>query len=415
MKTILVNGWIFDAVDGRVKKNGAVILRDGIIEAVLPYQAPVDLSAADLVYDLAQLENACLLPGLIDTHVHLAFGGVDKREKSDNLQYQEIRYVHNGVVTLLSGVTTVRDCGAADNLDVNYKRALSRNMVPGPRTLICAQPIIATGGHCTYMGRQVDGPYEARKATREQLNKMVDFIKIMVTGGLTTPTGTPMDAQLTMDEISAVVEIAHMNHRQVSIHMEGGPALIPCIEAGIDTVEHGIYITREDVLCMKEHGTPYIPTLSGIRMIGLHGQEEAVPIDYLTVEKCLQASQRHRESFQMAMEAGLLIGAGTDFKHGMLGTELEVMVEYGMSAGDALLTATRNAARILCIADQAGTIEAGKRADLLVVSGDPSANISNIKNTRMVFQDGRLTVQDGLLVFPRQYLPEPVQAITNGK
>lgn len=166
---------------------------------------------------------------------------------------------------------------------------------------------------------------------------------------------------------------------------------------------------------MKEHNTPYIPTLSGIRMIGLHGHEEAVPIDYLTVEKCLQASERHRQSFQMAMDAGLLIGAGTDFKHGMLGTELEVMVEYGMSANDALLTATRNAAEILCIGDQVGTIEAGKRVDLLVVSGDPAANISNIKNTKMVFQDGELVVQDGLLVFPRQYLPEPMQAISNGK
>lgn len=415
MKTILINGTIFDAVDGKVRKNGAVVVQDQRIEAVIPYGEPVDLADTDLIYDLAEIQDGCILPGLIDAHVHLAFGGVDKREKSDNLQYQEIRYVHNGVVTLLSGVTTVRDCGAADNLDVNYKRALSRNMVPGPRVLICAQPIIATGGHCTYMGRQIDGPYEARKATREQLNKMVDFIKIMVTGGLTTPTGTPMDAQLTMDEISSVIEIAHMNDKHVCIHMEGGPALIPCIEAGVDTVEHGIYITKEDVMCMKEHRIPYIPTLSGIRMIGLHGAEESVPIDYLTVKKCLEATERHKKSFQMAMEAGLLIGAGTDYKHGMLGTELEVMVEYGMSAENALLTATRNAAKILRLENEVGTIEAGKIADFLIIKGDPVADITHVKNVSMVFQNGSMVVKDGLLVFPKQYFPEPVQSITNGK
>ena len=415
MRTIFKNGKIFDAVDGRVRENGAVIVRDGRIEAVIPDGVPVESLPDDCICDLAEEEDACLLPGLIDAHVHLAFGGVDKREKSDPMQYQEIRFVHNGVATLLSGVTTVRDCGAADNLDVYYKRALSRRMVPGPRILICAQPIIATGGHCTYMGRQVDGPYEARKATREQLNKMVDFIKIMVTGGLTTPTGTPMDAQLTMDEIASVIEIAHMNDKHVCIHMEGGPALIPCVEAGVDTVEHGIYITKEDVACMKEHGVPYIPTLSGIRMIGRHGAEEATPIDYLTVQKCSEALFRHRESFQMALDAGLLIGAGTDYKHGMLGKELEVMVEYGMTAGQALLTATRSAARILRLSDSIGTIEPGKTADLLIIKGNPVEDIRAVKNVRMVFQSGELTVKDGLLKFPESYLPEPLQSITNGK
>lgn len=415
MRTVLINGKIFDAVDGRVKENGAVVVRGDRIESVIPAGVPVGLLPDDRVYDLGEAGNACLLPGLIDAHVHLAFGGVDKREKSDPLQYQEIRFVHNGVITLLSGVTTVRDCGAADNLDVHYKRALSRHMVPGPRTLICAQPIIATGGHCTYMGRQVDGPYEARKATREQLNKMVDFIKIMVTGGLTTPTGTPMDAQLTMDEIVSVIEIAHMNDKHVSIHMEGGPALIPCVEAGVDTVEHGIYITGEDVACMKEHKVPYIPTLSGIRMIGRHGSEEATPIDYLTVKKCSEALARHRESFQMAMDADLLIGAGTDYKHGMLGKELEVMVEYGMSTAGALFTATRNAAEILRLGDSLGTIEPRKIADFLIVKGDPVEDIRNINNVHMVFQSGEMTVKDGLLKFPETYLPEPLQSITNGK
>lgn len=415
MRTFFINGTIFDAVDGTARKNGAVLVREGRIESVVPPGVPIDPAFGDQIYDLAEMEDACLLPGLIDAHVHLAFGGVDKREKSDNLQYQQMRFVHNGIVTLLSGVTTVRDCGAADNLDVCYKRALSRHMVPGPRTLICAQPIIATGGHCTYMGRQVDGPYEARKATREQLNKMVDFIKIMVTGGLTTPTGTPMDAQLTMDEITSVIEIAHMNDKHVCIHMEGGPALIPCVEAGVDTVEHGIYITKEDVACMKEHKVPYIPTLSGIRMIGEHGAEEPTPIDYLTVQKCSEALKRHRESFQMALDAGLLIGAGTDYKHGMLGKELEVMVEYGMSAAGALLAATRDAARILRLGDLTGTIEPGKAADLLIVRGNPASDIRNIHNVRMVFQNGELAVKDGLLKFPSSYLPEPLQSITNGR
>lgn len=414
MKTVFINGLLYDGVSDVVRSNTGVIVADGKIEKVFRPNEVYIPAPEDEIIDLAEIKNACLMPGLIDTHVHLAFGGVDKREKADNFQYQELRYLHNAVKTLLSGVTTVRDCGAAGKLDIFYRHAKSRNMVAGPRTLICAQPIIATGGHCTYMGRQIDGPYEAMKATREQVNKLVDFIKIMVTGGITTPTGTPMDAQMTIDEIKAVVDTAHMNHKYVSIHMEGGPALIPCIEAGVDTVEHGIYISRDDLICMKEHNVPLIPTLSGIRMIGLEGPNEPVPIDYLSVQKCLAAADRHRKSFEMAMEVGVLIGAGTDYKHGLLSKELEIMVEYGMSPENALATATRNAAKIIRMEDKIGTVEEGKIADLLVIEGDPLKNISSVEKVKMVFQSGEMTVKDGWLSFPTQYIPEPMQSITNG-
>lgn len=414
MKKVFINGSLYDGITDKIQKYSAVIVSEGKIEKVIFPPEQYIPEPEDDVIDLTSIPDACLMPGLIDTHVHLAFGGVDKREKADNYQYQEIRYVHNAIKTLLSGVTTTRDCGAAGKLDVFYRHAKSRNLVAGPRVLICAQPIIATGGHCTYMGRQVDGPIEAKKATREQINKLVDFIKIMVTGGLTTPTGTPMDAQMTMDEIKAVVDTAHMNHKYVSIHMEGGPALIPCVEAGVDTVEHGIYITRDDVMCMKEHNVPLIPTLSGIRLIGIEGPHEPVPIDYLTVKKCLAATETHRKSFEMAMEAGLLIGAGTDYKHGLLSKELETMVEYGMKPADALATATRNAARIIRMDDKIGTIEAGKIADLLVISGNPINSIDSVENVRMVFQSGEMTVKDGWLAFPTSYIPEPMQSITNG-
>ena len=411
MKTAIINGMIFDAVSGTTRKNGAVILEDGKILAVLENVREADSYSVEETIRLG--EEECLLPGLIDAHVHLAFGGVDKREKADSAPYRQMRFIQNGIINLMHGVTTLRDCGAADGLDINYKRALSRHITIGPHLHVCGQPLIASGGHCTYMGRQVDGPYEARKGTREQLDKMVDFIKIMVTGGISTPTGTPCTAQLKMDEIEAIIDIAHMNGKYVSVHLQGGDSLIPCVEAGVDTVEHGIFLTREGIDCMKRHGVYYIPTLSAIKMIADKGAEESVPLDHVSIEKAKAATAAHRESFLAAVEAGLVIGAGTDYKHGILANELETMVEYGWTAKDALLAATRNNAQILRIENRAGTIEAGKNADLLVVEGDPTQCVSHVRNVRMVFLDGERVVQDGMLAYPLTYLVEPIQSISN--
>jgi imidazolonepropionase-like amidohydrolase len=413
MKTIIQGGSLFDAVDGRVRKNGAVVVRNKRIEAVLPPGKPVRAEPDDIVFDLDDGQDACLLPGLIDTHLHLAHGGFDKREKSGREALLVTRFVHNGIKNLMNGITTVRDCGAANHMDVAYRKALSLNLVAGPRTYISGQPLIATGGHCTYMGRQVDGPYDAMRGTREQIEKMVDFIKIMVTGGLVSPTGTPTSAQLTMQEISAIVEVAHMNGKRVSVHLQGGPSLIPCVEAGIDILDHGIYLTDADVECLAKHGIPYIPTLAAIYLIAHEGEREVVPVDAMTVEKAKHAVEAHMRSFEKAVKAGLLIGAGTDYKHGILGVELELMTRGGFSTVQALNAATRDAARILGIDDRLGTIETGKIADFLVVKGDPVRDIRDVRNVRMVFQNGDLVVRDDMLRYPGSYISEPVQPVAN--
>lgn len=413
MKIIIKNGKIFDAVDGKIRDNGAVIINDQKIEAIAkPGEAYTD-SDADEVYDLSEFEDATLLPGLIDSHLHLAHSGFDKREKIGPPAYLITRFIQNGICQLMSGVTTVRDCGAAAGLDAIYKKAQTFNLIIGPRTYISGQPLIATGGHCTYMGRQVDGPYEAMKGVREQLDKMVDYIKIMVTGGLVTPTGTMTTAQLTMDEISAIIEVAHMNEKRVSVHLEGGPSLIPCVKAGIDILDHGIAITKEDVACLKEYNIPYIPTLSAIYSIATYGEQEVVPVDHISISKAKVAKQQHYNSFQYALEAGLLIGAGTDYKHGEFALELELMNRYGFTSAQALIAATRNNARILQIDQMVGTIEPGKLADLLIINGDPVADISNVRKVNMVFQEGRLVVKDQFIRYPTQYISEPIQSITN--
>jgi imidazolonepropionase-like amidohydrolase len=413
MKTIIKGGKLFDAVDGKVKENGAIIIRNQKIDAILPSGSLVLEDIGDIVYDFSTEKDICILPGLIDTHLHLAHGGFDKREKVGREALLITRFVHNGIKNLMNGITTVRDCGAANHMDVAYKKALSLNLIVGPRTYISGQPLIATGGHCTYMGRQVDGPYDAMRGTREQIEKMVDYIKIMVTGGIVSPTGTPTSAQLTMEEISAIIQIAHMNGKRVSVHLQGGPSLVPCVKAGIDILDHGIYLTDEDVDCLATYSVPYIPTLAAIYLIAHEGEKEVVPVDAVTIEKAKYAVDAHLKSFEKAIKAGLLIGAGTDYKHGILGLELDLMTKGGFSNLQALLAATKNAAKILKIDNLVGTVETGKIADLLIIKGNPLVNITDVMNVKLVFQKGELVVSGNMLRYPSAYISEPMQPVAN--
>ena len=413
MRIIIKNGRIFDAIDGKVRENGATVISGGSIEKIFPLGEPFTEQSGDKVFDLQEEVDSFIMPGLIDSHLHLAHSGFDKREKIGREALIMTRFVNNGIRELISGVTTVRDCGAAKHIDVAYKKALSLKLLVGPRTYISGQPIIATGGHCTYMGRQVDGPYEAMKGTREQIDKMVDFIKIMVTGGLTTPTGTPTTAQLTIEEISAIVEVAHMNEKKVSVHLEGGPSLIPCVEVGIDILDHGIYMTDEDIECLAKHKVSYVPTLAAIYLIAYEGDKEEVPVDATTMDKAKKAVEIHLKSFEKAAKAGVLISAGTDYKHGILAVELELMSKGGFSNERALLAATRDGAKVMGIDDKVGTLEAGKLADLLILRGNPLENIKDVRKVNMVFLDGQMVVKDGMLLFPDSYISEPIQSIYN--
>jgi imidazolonepropionase-like amidohydrolase len=376
-----------EARDRKIFKDHVVLVDQDRIRAVEPLESAKLPLNGDDVFDFSD-RNLFVLPGIIDTHVHLAHGGTDITEKADPDPLVALRMAHNAFKNLKAGMTTVRDMGAKNHIDVHFRRGVQLGLIPSPRVLISGQPIITTGGHCYYMGREADGPYEVARAVREQLKVQVDYIKLMVTGGVMTPGVGTCDLQLQKEEIEAAVTIAHNAGKLVSSHAQGGPGVKLTIECGVDILEHGIYLTEEDVLGMKKRGTYYIPTLNAIREVAEDGARVGVP--QWAIDKAVIATEHHRKSYQMAREAGIVIGAGTDYRHGTLPDELGVMVSYGASSEEALLSATRVAARVLGKDNLIGTIEVGKMADFTVVSGNPLEDITSLKRVKAVFIGGEM-------------------------
>ncbi len=342
--------------------------------------------------DFAHVPDATLLPGLIDTHIHLAISGADQAEKADPDVLMGLRMARHAKMNLDAGITTVRDIGAKHHVDVHFRRALQLGYVPGPRLLIAGKPIIATGGHCAYMGREVDGPDDARRAAREQLRVGVDWLKLMVTGGIMTEGTDPCTEQLFPDEVRAVVEVARAAGKPVAAHCQGGPGVRHAIEAGIRSLEHGLWLTDEDVELMLERGTYYVPALSSIYLIarGEPVPGSPVPPPAWAVEKAKRATEAHEGSFARALRAGVKIAAGSDYVQAGLPFELELMVKWGMTPVDALRAATSVAAELLALEDRIGTVEPGKLADLIVVEGNPCRDITAVTRVKAVLQSGRV-------------------------
>jgi imidazolonepropionase-like amidohydrolase len=373
---------------GGFKQNWDIFVEDSRIVK----KEPADPSmTADVDFSNPEL---FVVPGLIDTHLHLAHGGTDISEKSDPDPLVALRMAHNAYRNLQAGITTVRDMGAKNHIDVRFRRGVELGLVPSPRVYICGQPIITTGGHCYYMGREADGADEVAKAVREQLKAQVDYIKLMVTGGIVTPGVGTCDLQLRKEEIESAVTVAHNAGKMVSSHAQGGMGVRLTIECGVDILEHGIYLSEDDIEQMLTHGTFYIPTLTAIREIADDGKAVGLP-DWV-IEKAKSAVESHIRSYQLARKAGVTIAAGTDYRPGTLVDELLLMVKYGASNEEALQAATTMAAKVIGKGSMLGSLDAGKYADLTVVRGNPIEDgIRCLKNVETVIIGGKVAWQKG--------------------
>jgi imidazolonepropionase-like amidohydrolase len=343
-----------------------------------------------------------LLPGLIDAHVHLK--GWRSSNPNDILitphPLAALRAAADCRRLLHAGFTTVRDCGGC--LGPNLRDAIASREIPGPRILTAYRGLSQTGRVETVkwavdirpLRQEVDGVDECRRVVREHIGLGADLIKVSITGRVYAPQSDPNQTAYMLDEIRAIVEEAHRMGRRVAAHAQATQGIKNGILAGVDSIEHGIYLDEEACQWMRERNTALVPTLAYFYRIATLGEGLGSPA--YAVRKAREVVEAHLKSFALAMRMGLRIGMGTDFEgsplfpHGENGMELELMVQGGMSAGDVIIAATATNAGILGIDKKVGTIEGGKIADLIAVPGNPLKEIGLLRRVEFVMQGGRV-------------------------
>jgi imidazolonepropionase-like amidohydrolase len=391
---------IFDARAAHAFSPGVVLVRGDRIEAAGP---AVLVPAGAEVIDLG---DATLLPGLIDAHTHVTFEMTEdwKQDELDQLKkpipqlaLEASAYARR---TLLAGFTTVRDLGSAEQLDVGLRNAIRKGVVPGPRILAAVNAVGATGGHCDVTGYRpgalgkdpadgvADGPDHVRAAVRRQVKLGADVVKVCATGGVLSE-GDAVDAvQLTQDELDAAADEAHALGKRIAAHAHGALGALRAARAGFDSVEHGTFLDDAAFEAMKAKGTVLVPTLATREATALLEKGGAPPA---VLEKARRADAAHEASFRRALAKGVTIGFGTDaavVRHGTNARELRYMVQWGMRPAEALRAATLVNARLLGLEGELGVLEKGKRADVVAVPGDPTADVTAVERVRFVMRDG---------------------------
>ena len=396
-RTLFTNACIFDGT-GAAAADGDVVVENGLIQAV---GRGLD---ADEVIDLG---GRGLLPGLFDCHVHVAFTDVDTWryvQKPFSLEFFET--ARNLKATLAGGITTVRDAGGAD---LGVKEAVEQGLIAGPRLQISLAMISQTGGHGDdwmasgqvvamlneHPGRPsgiVDGPEGMRRKVREMIRAGADVIKVATTGGVMSPRDDPRHAHFAPDELEVLVREAAAAGRWVMAHAQGSEGIKNAIRAGIRSIEHGIYLDDEAIELMLQRGTYLVPTLVAPRGV-LQAADAGMAIPEASLAKAREVVDIHFDSFRRAVAAGVKVAMGTDSgitPHGRNLDELALMEQGGMTPAQVLVATTRTAAELMGLEQGSGTIEAGKRADLVAVEGDPLVLAGLADRVVAVYQEGRL-------------------------
>jgi imidazolonepropionase-like amidohydrolase len=376
-------------VDARGARDGLadILVEDGRIAAIV---ADGTASRADRTIDVA---GGFVTPGLMNAHAHLTLDGSpdpDRTLRDENRTETVVRSARRLQETVQAGVTTIRDIGGVDGIDLELARVVDRGEIPGPRVLASGRVVTMTGGHGWSIGIEADGPDAVRAAARTNLKAGARSIKLMATGGMMTGGRQAGQPQLTVEEMAAAVDEAHKRDVPVGAHAESRVGVRNAILAGVDSVEHGHGGDEEIIEMMLERGTYLVPTILSDRRIIEAGVDAGIP-DFV-VEQCDALHESLVTFLEAAIRAGVRVAGGNDggaplVPMGDMVGELELYVRHGMTPLAALASATKVTAELFRLPD-VGLVEPGYVADLLVLSDDPLASIGALRDPAVVVARG---------------------------
>ena len=406
--TLLTGALLIDGTGNSPVENGAILIKDEEIKAIGQRDSisiPEHASVTTINYP-----NQTILPGLIDCHVHLT--GIGDGRSGDELatlpdEVLTLQGSQNAKRHLQSGVTTVRDLGAKNKTTFMLRKSAEMGLVKTPRLLLSGRPITIIGGHLSYFGTSVTGTTEARAAVRQLLSEGADLIKITATGG-STRTSIPGRPSFNVDEISAITDEAHKFGVHVAAHCTNSQGILNALDGDVDTIIHGYHMEPDGHLIyrdeigerMAKKGIFLNPTLHQGReriwkLEDKRNLEQLTKDEEIEIEDFKYSWEEKLKFFERILSAGVQLAAGTDasWMHYQLGgtslqDEILAHVDVGLSPMEAIASATSNSARSCWIDDQIGTLEPGKKADILVVNGNPSLDIKTLRNVVEVFQSG---------------------------
>lgn len=398
-------GKLLDRPGQQPRGASTIIVRNGRIEAVRDGFAAADGYPGATVVDLRE---RYVLPGLIDCHVHLESDSAGQEGLLESLTQSDAYFAYQALAnarkTLEAGFTTVRNLGDDRGSTLALRDAIAAGKVAGPRILDAGTGISTTAGHgdrtlslapdiAEHLSETnlCDGPESCRRAVRAQIRRGVDLIKIMTTGGVNSRIGAGVGKQMFDDEAQALIETAHLYGKKVAVHAHGADGVNLALKYGADSIEHGTLLDEDSVKLFLKSGAYYVPTLSTV-----NGYLERIAKDPNAYPPEVRAKIDWRiqitgKALEIAYPRGVKIAFGTDAgvsKHGRNADEFELMVKHGMPAAAAIKAATLNAADLLGVAKEVGSIEPGKRADLIAVAGDPLSDVTVLKRVTFVMKDG---------------------------
>jgi imidazolonepropionase-like amidohydrolase len=388
---------VIDGLGGPPLSSAVILIENDHITAV---GARLAIPAGAEVIDLG---SDTILPGFIDCHTHVTgqpgdnfYEDLFKRSPIDDAVMAHL-YARR---TLEAGFTTIRDVGSEEYVDVALKKAINHGDIPGPRLLVAGLALSATGGHGDLTGYSpylsfktfsgiADGVDQIRKLVRTNVRQGADVIKVLATAGVLSEEDSVGAPQYSQEELNVLVEEAHMWDRRVAAHAHGAEGIKRAIRAGVNSVEHASFIDDEGIQLAKEKGTYLVMDIYNDDYIMTEYERRGYPQAILEKERRVGRTQR--ENFRKAWKAGAKMAYGTDagvYPHGDNGKQFAKMVEWGMTPMEAIQAATASAADLLGWSDRVGTIQAGRFADLVAVSGDPLAKIAELEHVRFVMKGG---------------------------